>query len=157
AQFKLPLNEKMKFVQKMVQLHLRPIVLAQDVVTDSAVRRLLFDAGDDIDALMLLCKADITTKNEYKIKKYRNNFELVQQKLKDVEERDKIRNWQPPVTGNDIMHIFGIKEGREVGIIKNKIREAILEGEIPNSREAAINYTIKQGEEIGLKVVANNI
>jgi putative nucleotidyltransferase with HDIG domain len=157
AQFKLPLNEKMKFVQKIVQLHLRPIVLAQDIVTDSAVRRLLFDAGDDIDALMLLCKADITTKNEYKIKKYRNNFELVQQKLKDVEERDKIRNWQPPVTGNDIMHIFGIKEGREVGIIKNKIREAILEGEIPNSREEALNYTIKQGEEIGLKVVANNI
>lgn len=157
AQFKLPLNEKMKFVQKMVQLHLRPIVLAQDIVTDSAVRRLLFDAGDDIDALMLLCKADITTKNEYKIKRYRNNFELVQQKLKDVEERDKIRNWQPPVTGNDIMHIFGIKEGREVGIIKNKIREAILEGEIPNSREEALSYTIKQGEEIGLKVVANNI
>jgi putative nucleotidyltransferase with HDIG domain len=154
---KLPLNEKMKFVQKMVQLHLRPIVLAQEVVTDSAVRRLLFDANDDIDALMLLCKADITTKNEYKIKKYRNNFELVQQKLKDVEQRDKIRNWQPPVTGIDIMHIFGIKEGREVGIIKNKIREAILEGEIPNEREAAIDYTIQKGEEIGLKVVANNI
>jgi putative nucleotidyltransferase with HDIG domain len=155
AMMKLPLNEKMKFVQKLVQLHLRPIVLAQDVVTDSAVRRLLFDAGDDIESLMLLCKADITTKNEYKIKKYRNNFELVQQKLKDVEERDKIRNWQPPVSGLDIMHIFGIKEGREVGIIKNHIREAILEGEIPNSREAALNYTIKKGEEIGLKVVAN--
>jgi len=106
---------------------------------------------------MLLCKADITTKNEYKIKKYRNNFELVQQKLKDVEERDKIRNWQPPVTGIDIMHIFGIKEGREVGIIKNKIREAILEGEIPNERDAAIDYTIRKGEEIGLKVVATNI
>jgi putative nucleotidyltransferase with HDIG domain len=155
ATMKLPLNEKMKFVQKMVQLHLRPIVLAQDVVTDSAVRRLLFDAGDDIESLMLLCKADITTKNEYKIKRYRNNFELVQQKLKDVEERDKIRNWQPPISGLDIMHIFGIKEGREVGIIKNQIREAILEGEIPNSREAALNYTIKKGEEIGLKVVAN--
>lgn len=157
AQFKLPLNEKMKFVQKMVQLHLRPIVLAQEIVTESAVRRLLFDAGDDIDALMLLCKADITTKNEYKIKKYRNNFELVQQKLKDVEERDRLRNWQPPVTGNDIMHIFGLKEGREVGIIKNQIREAILEGEIPNSRNEAINYTIRKGEEIGLKVVANII
>lgn len=155
ATMKLPLNEKMKFVQKMVQLHLRPIVLAQDVVTDSAVRRLLFDAGDDIESLMLLCKADITTKNEYKIKKYRNNFELVQQKLKDVEERDKIRNWQPPVTGLDIMHIFGIKEGREVGIIKNQIREAILEGEIPNSRDAALAFTIKKGAEIGLKVVAN--
>ncbi len=155
ATMKLPLNEKMKFVQKMVQLHLRPIVLAQDVVTDSAVRRLLFDAGDDTESLMLLCKADITTKNEYKIKKYRNNFELVQQKLKDVEERDKIRNWQPPVSGLDIMHIFGIKEGREVGIIKNQIREAILEGDIPNSREAALDFTIKKGAEIGLKVVAN--
>jgi poly(A) polymerase len=153
AQLKLPLNEKMKFVQKMVQLHLRPIVLAQSIVTDSAVRRLLFEAGDDIESLMLLCKADITTKNEYKVKKYRQNFELVQQKLKDVEERDSIRNWQPPVTGLDIMELFGIKEGREVGIIKNRIREAILEGDIPNSREAALNYTIRTGEEIGLKVV----
>jgi len=157
AELKLPLNEKMKFVQKMVQLHLRPIVLAQNIVTDSAVRRLLFDAGNDIESLMLLCKADITTKNEYKVKKYRQNFELVQQKLKDVEQRDQIRNWQPPVTGVDIMHIFGIKEGREVGIIKNQIREAILEGEISNSREAAIDFTIRKGEEIGLKVVANDI
>jgi putative nucleotidyltransferase with HDIG domain len=155
AEMKLPLNEKMKFVQKMVQLHLRPIVLAQEVVTDSAVRRLLFEANDDIEALMLLCKADITTKNEYKVKKYRKNFELVQQKLKDVEQRDKIRNWQPPVTGLDIMQLFGIKEGREVGIIKNQIREAILEGEIPNSREAALDFTIRKGVEIGLKVVAN--
>jgi putative nucleotidyltransferase with HDIG domain len=156
AQLKLPLNDKMKMVQKLVQLHLRPIVLAQDIVTDSAVRRLLFEAGDDIDGLMLLCKADITTKNEYKVKKYRQNFEHVQQKLKDVEDRDKIRNWQPPVTGNDIMQLFGIQEGREVGIIKNKIREAILEGEIPNSRIEAIEYTIAKGKEIGLKVAANS-
>jgi hypothetical protein len=104
---------------------------------------------------MMLCKADVTTKNEYKVKKYRNNFELVQQKLKDVEERDQLRNWQPPVTGLDIMQLFGIKEGREVGIIKNQIREAILEGEIPNTREAAIAFTISKGEQIGLKVVAN--
>ncbi|GAB2706160.1 HD domain-containing protein [Mucilaginibacter koreensis] len=156
AQLKLPLNEHMKFVQKMVQLHMRPIVLAQEIVTDSAVRRLLFDAGDDTESLMLLCKADITTKNEYKIKKYRQNFELVQQKLKDVEERDRIRNWQPPVTGNDIMQLFGLKEGREVGIIKNQIREAILEGDIPNTYEAAIQFTIQKGEEIGLKVVTNS-
>jgi poly(A) polymerase len=154
AQLKLPLNEKMKQVQKLVQLHLRPIVLSQSIVTDSAVRRLLFEAGDDIEGLMLLCKADVTTKNEYKVKKYRQNFDLVQQKLKDVEERDNMRNWQPPITGLDIMQLFGIKEGREVGIIKNQIREAILEGEIQNSREEAIEYTILKGKEIGLKVVA---
>ena len=156
ANLKLPLNDRMKFVQKMVKLHLRPIVLAQTIVTDSAVRRLLFDAGDDIDSLMLLCNADITTKNEYKIKNYRENFQLVKKKLKDVEERDSIRNWQPPVTGLDIMELFGINEGREVGIIKNQIREAILEGEIPNERGPAINYAIDKGAEIGLKVAQKN-
>ncbi|WP_304064309.1 CCA tRNA nucleotidyltransferase [Pedobacter glucosidilyticus] len=152
ADLKLPLNDKMKFVQLLVQLHLRPIVLAQEVVTDSAVRRLLFEAGEHTEALMLLCQADVTTKNEYKIKKYRNNFELVKQKLKDVEERDKIRNWQPPVTGEDIMKTFNLQAGKEVGIIKNKIREAILEGDIANNRSEALYFMKKTGIELGLKI-----
>ncbi|RZF58159.1 CCA tRNA nucleotidyltransferase [Sphingobacterium corticibacterium] len=155
AELKLPLHDKMKFVQKLVQLHLRPIVLAQDIVTDSAVRRLLYEAGDDIDALMLLCHADVTTKNEFKKKKYRNNFELVKQKLKDVEERDKIRNWQPPVSGADIMALFEIGPGRVVGTIKNAMREAILEGEIPNSREEALSFILKQGKHLGLSPKTN--
>ncbi|MDA9555259.1 CCA tRNA nucleotidyltransferase [Pelobium sp.] len=152
-ELKLPLNEKMKFVQKLVQLHLRPIVLAQDIVTDSAVRRLLFEAGEDVEALMQLCHADVTTKNEYKIKKYRNNFELVKQKLRDVEERDQIRNWQPPVTGEDIMTAFNLSAGKEVGIIKNQIREAILEGDIKNNRDEAIKLMINLGLQMGLNVV----
>jgi putative nucleotidyltransferase with HDIG domain len=151
-QLKLPLNEKMKFVEKMVQLHLRPIVLAQEIVTDSAVRRLLFDAGEDIDSLMTLCHADVTTKNEYKIKKYKNNFELVKQKLKDVEERDRMRNWQPPVTGNDIMKMFHLQAGKDVGTLKSLVREAILEGEIRNDRDQALGFILEKGVSMGLIV-----
>ena len=147
---KLPLGKDMKYVQKMVKLSSRPIALISDDVSDSALRRMLFDAGEDLEDLFTLCKADITTKNSYKQEKFKKNFEYVAKKIKEVEEKDHVRNFQPPITGEEIMQMFNMKPGREIGILKERVKEAVLEGEIPNEHEAAKELVIQEAKKIGL-------